>query len=177
MNVDILVVGPLETNCYIISKDNKCLIVDPGDNENFIVSTLKEKKLTPEAILITHDHEDHIKYAKSLSLIYGITIYDYNNLFEGPKSLGDFNFEVIYTPGHSDSSITFYFKEYDIMFTGDFVFYEDVGRTDLKTGSYTKLLDSIKKIKTYSDNITLYPGHGKLTTLEHEKNYNKYFDI
>ena len=45
MNVDILVVGPLETNCYIISKDNKCLIVDPGDNENFIVSTLKEKNL------------------------------------------------------------------------------------------------------------------------------------
>ena len=177
MNVDILKVGELETNCYLVYKDNKCLIIDPGDEENFIVSRIKKFDLEPVAILVTHDHFDHNKYAESLSMIYGIKVYDYNNLFEGKHIIDNFEFEVIYTPGHSDSAICFYFKEYEIMFVGDFIFYEDVGRTDLKTGSYTKLIESIKKIKEYDENITLYPGHGKITTLEHEKKYNKYFDI
>ncbi len=177
MNVDILKVGELETNCYLVYKDDKCLIIDPGDNENFIVSRIREKNLQVKAILVTHDHEDHNKLAKSLSTIYGAPIYDYNNLFEGPFKIDEFSFDVIYTKGHTSSSISFYFKDYDIMFVGDFIFYEGVGRTDLKTGSYSELLESIRKIKQYSPDTVIYPGHGKTTTLEHEMKYNKYFDI
>lgn len=177
MNVDILKVGELETNCYLVYKNNKCLIIDPGDEENFIASQIKDKNLEVLAILVTHDHEDHNKLAKSLSTIYAVPVYDYNNLFEGSHFIDEFNFDVIYTKGHTDSSITFYFKDYDIMFVGDFIFYEGVGRTDLPTGSYTDLLESIRKIKQYDSNITIYPGHGRITSLEHEIKYNKYFDI
>lgn len=176
MKIDTLVVGPLETNCYLLYKDDKCLIIDPGDNENFIISIIKGKNLKVLAILLTHSHEDHTKYSKSLSIIYNVPIYDYNNLFEGPFTIENFNFDVIYTKGHTIDSLTFYFKEYSIMFTGDFIFYEGVGRTDLG-GSYTDLLESIKKIKTYNDDTLIYPGHGKTSTILHEKKYNKYFDI
>ena len=59
MNIDILKVGYLETNCYILTKNNKSLIIDPGADENFIVSRIKKLNTTPIAILLTHHHEDH----------------------------------------------------------------------------------------------------------------------
>ena len=175
MNIDILKVGILETNCYILTKNNESLIIDPGADENFIVSRIKELKTTPIAILLTHHHDDHTGCVKLLSSMYGIKVYDYNNLFEGKTNIKDFNFEVIYTPGHSDTSITFYFEKEIVMFTGDFIFYENIGRTDLPTGNYEDMIKSIDKIGEYKNETVIYPGHGPSTTLEHEKKYNKYF--
>lgn len=175
MNVDILIVGPLRTNCYLVHKDKKCLIIDPGSNENFIIKAIREKELEPIAILITHHHQDHDECSDSIKSIYNIPIYDMNNLFEGNSSLGEFIFEVIYTPGHTEDSICFYFKKYNIMFTGDFLFKGSVGRTDLETGSYEDMIRSIEKIKTYPDDTIIYPGHGEITNLGIEKQENKYF--
>lgn len=170
-----LVVGPLKTNCYILYQDNKCLIIDPGDEENNIIKKIDKLGLKPVGILLTHNHFDHAMYADSLSNLYKIPVFDHKNLFEGTKKIDPFEFETIYTPGHSDTSITFYFKDYNFMFVGDFIFYENIGRVDLPGGSYQDMITSLEKIKKYNDDIVLYPGHGEKTTLGHEKKYNHYF--
>lgn len=170
-----LVVGHLHTNCYILYEKKKCLIIDPGDEENNIIKQIEKMKLSPLAIFLTHNHFDHTGSANSLSDFYKIPIYDYKNLFEETKVIEPFQFKTIYTPGHSNSSITFYFEEYGIMFVGDFVFFENIGRVDLPGGSFSDMINSIDKLKKYDDNIVLYPGHGDETTIGHEKKYNNYF--
>ncbi len=177
MNIDILTVGKLETNCYLISKNDKCLIIDPGDDENFIVSRILENNLTPVGIIITHNHSDHIGALKSLKEMYNIEAYDFNSLFEQKHFLDPFKFKVIYTPGHSEDSITIYFYEYGCMFTGDFIFKDDIGRTDLDGGSPKDMILSLKKIIEYDDDIKIYPGHGEPTTLGYEKKHNNYFNF
>lgn len=174
MNIDVLKVGELQTNCYIITKDNNCLIIDPGDEENFIIARIRQLDVKPVGIIITHNHPDHNKYAKSISEIYNIKIYDFNNLFEGNNNIKDFNFNIIYTPGHTSDSISIYFKDYNVMFTGDFLFKNSIGRVDLPTGNYEDMLKSIEKIKTYDEDIKIYPGHGDLTNLYNELQYNEY---
>lgn len=170
-----LVVGPLQTNCYILYEDNKCLIIDPGDEENNIIKQIDKLNLQPVGILLTHNHFDHTTYASSLSEIYKAPIYDHKNLFEGKKTIPPFTFKTIYTPGHSNTSISFYFEDYNIMFVGDFVFHENIGRVDLPGGSFPDMINSINKLKEYDDKIVLYPGHGDKTTIGHEKKYNHYF--
>lgn len=169
-----LVVGKLRTNCYIVYEDGKCLIIDPGAEENNIIKQIEKLKLEPVGILLTHNHFDHATYADSLSSLYKVPVFDYKNLFEGTKKLGPFEFETIYTPGHSNTCVTFYFKNYDLMFSGDFLFYETIGRVDLPGSSHTDMIQSLEKIKKYDDDIDVYPGHGKPTTLGHEKKYNEY---
>ena len=175
MNLTKLVVGPLKTNCYILSMNKKCLIIDPGDEENVIIKKIEKMKLTVVGILLTHNHFDHAMYADSLASLYKVNVYDYKNLFPEEKQIGPFKFLVIYTPGHSKSSLTFYFKEYGVMFVGDFVFREGIGRVDLPSGNYQEMIASLEKIKKYDDDIILYPGHGESTTIGHEKKYNSYF--
>ena len=85
-----------------------------------------------------------------------------------------FNFEVIYNPGHTDDSISYYFKEENILFSGDFIFKGSVGRTDLG-GNNLDMLNSINKIKQYNKDIIIEPGHGEETTLEYELKYNPFF--
>lgn len=170
-----LVVGSLKTNCYILYEDNKCLIIDPGDEENNIIKQIDKLKLQPAGILLTHNHFDHTTYADSLSQLYKAPIFDHKNLFEEKKVIPPFEFKTIYTPGHSNTSITFYFEEYNIMFVGDFVFHENIGRVDLPGGSFQDMIASINKLKKYADDIILYPGHGEETTIGHEKKYNHYF--
>ena len=175
MNIDILKVGILETNCYILTKNNESLIIDPGADENFIVSRIKELKTTPIAILLTHHHDDHTGCVKLLSSMYGIKVYDYNNLFEGKTNIKDFNFEVIYTPGHTKDSVSYYFKEDNILFDGDFVFCLGIGRCDLDDGDYKEMMRSIEKIKKYPKDMIICPGHGNHTTLEYEMERSLYF--
>ena len=169
-----LVVGKLQTNCYILYEDGKCIIVDPGDEENNIIKKISRLKVTPIAILLTHNHFDHTMCADSLSSFYKIPIYDHKNLFEGPQKIENFKFEVIYTPGHSNTCLTFYFKDYDMMLVGDFIFKGSIGRVDLPGGNYQDMLTSLEKIKEYDDNIELYPGHGEMTTIGYEKKHNFY---
>ena len=169
-----LVVGPMKTNCYILYEDGKCLIIDPGDEENSIIKRIEKLKLIPVAILLTHNHFDHTMCASNLSSFYKVPVFDHKNLFEGLKKIEPFKFEVIYTPGHSNTCLTYYFKDYDMMFVGDFIFKESIGRVDLPGGNYRDMIASLNKIKTYDDKIILYPGHGDSTTIGHEKKYNNY---
>ena len=170
-----LVVGELHTNCYIIYEDGHCLIVDPGAEENNIIKKISKLKVNPVGILLTHNHFDHTGCADNLSSFYRVPVYDFKNLDEGKKKIDVFSFEVLYTPGHSKTSLTFYFEDYGMMLCGDFVFKEDIGRVDLPSGSFQDMIQSINRLKKYDDEIELYPGHGDKTTIGHEKKYNKYF--
>lgn len=171
MNIKRIIVGELETNCYIVEKDDECIIIDPGA-ESLKIDRSIDKKLI--GIIITHHHYDHIGALEYFKEKYDVPVYDYSNLNEGKNKIGKFVFEVVYTMGHSSDSIVIYFKEENIMFVGDFIFYHTVGRTDLPTGDYNQMKKSIEKIKNY-DNIDIYPGHGRTTTLKEEKENNIYF--
>ena len=170
-----LVVGDLKANCYILYEDHKCLIIDPGAEEDSIMKKVKRIKCEPIGILLTHNHFDHTGAADILSSHYKIPVFDYKNLEEGTKKLGPFEFTVIETKGHSNTSLTYYFEDYDIMICGDFVFKENIGRVDLPGGSFPDMIKSINRLKKYDDHIVLYPGHGDKTTIGHEKKHNKYF--
>ena len=171
MNIKRVIVGPLQENCYILEKDNMCIIIDPGDEAEKIIGNIV---YPPVAILITHNHFDHVGALSQLQEKYNIPVYNYDNLKEGELSTGNFRFDVIYTPGHTSDSVIFYFKEEEIMFTGDFLFKGTIGRTDLSTGNFKEMQKSIRKILIYSDIIKVYPGHGEDTTLGLEKKNNQY---
>lgn len=171
MNIKKVIVGKLQENCYILEKNNKCIIIDPGDEVEKIISNIS---LNVIAILITHSHFDHIGAVEALVSKYNVPVYKYDNLNEGNMKIEEFEFEVIFTPGHTFDSISFYFKNEQIMFTGDFIFKNSIGRTDLPTGNFEKLQKSISKITRFNDIIRLYPGHGDSTTLGFEKKYNEY---
>ncbi len=174
MIVEKVIVGSYLENCYILIKNNKCLVIDPGDNYQLIKEKIGKKEVL--AILITHGHFDHVGALSDVEKDYNVPIYQYNNVQEKNYKIDNFVFDVLYTKGHTDDSITFYFKNEKIMFTGDFIFQNSVGRTDLPTGNFNEMLKSIEKIKKYDDDIIIYPGHGEDTKLGLEKVNNYWFD-
>ena len=173
MKIEIIKVGELKCNCYILTIRDYVLIIDPGDDSEKIIKSIGNKKVV--GIIITHHHFDHVGAVSKLMAKYNVSVYDRYNLDEGKNHIYCFSFEIIYTPGHSDDSITIYFRHEKIMFVGDFIFKDSIGRCDLPTGNLKKMFNSINKIKTYDKDIMLYPGHGARTTLGYEINNNVYF--
>lgn len=163
MKIDKLVVGPLQENCYILEKNKKVLVIDPGDEFNKINNFIKDKTLV--GILITHNHFDHIGALKELKDTYKVKLYDRTNLEETIYNIDTFKFEVIFTPGHTKEEISYYFKEENIMFTGDFLFKNGIGRCDLPGGNEEDMLDSLFKMKGYPRDTIIYPGHGEKSIL------------
>lgn len=173
MKVKVIKVGYLETNCYLLIKNNNCLIIDPGDESDNIINEIGN--LNVVGIIVTHYHFDHIGALDEIKNKYNAPVYDINNLEEKEYNINDFIFDIIYTKGHHETCISIYFKDDKIMFTGDFLFKESIGRTDLETGNYDEMLKSLDKIKKYPSDITIYPGHGDSSNLAHELEYNYYF--
>lgn len=98
-------------------------------------------------------------------------------LFISDKSyhIDDFNFTVVETPGHSVGGVSFIFDDEELVVTGDALFYESVGRSDLPTGDFDQLVMSInEKLLTLPNHFQVFPGHGKPTTIGHEKNFNPF---
>ena len=120
MKIGKVVVGQLEENCYIIVIDDKCLVVDPGAEANKIIDEIGDLKVL--GILITHRHPDHIGALDKIKEKYKVDIYDFNSCEEKEYNIGPFKFSVIFNPGHTKDSISFYFKKDKMMFVGDFVF-------------------------------------------------------
>ena len=173
MEIKTIKVGYLETNCYILSKDNEVIIIDPGAEEDKIIDNINGEVI---GIIVTHYHHDHIGALDILSKKYKVFVYDIFNLSEGINKIGNFSFEVIKTPGHKDDLISIYFKSDKAMFVGDFIFEDNIGRCDLEGGNFDEMLNSIDKIKAYDDDITIYSGHGSKTNLGYEKKCNYYFN-
>jgi len=162
MKIKQIVVGPLEENCYILTKNNKSIIIDPGEEVEKI-----EKEIEGEliGILITHHHFDHVGALNDLLKNYKVPVIDYYKQFV----LKDFNYKIIENPGHTKDSISFYFEEEKIMFCGDFIFQDTIGRTDLPTGNIIEMKKSIKNLLTMDESIMLYPGHYEKTSIREEK--------
>ncbi len=173
MKLDIVKVGYLETNCYIISKNNKVLIIDPGSDHKKIINKIEDKKVV--GVLITHSHSDHIGALEQIKEYYNVDVYDKHNLSEGLNSIDEFEFTVRYNPGHTSDSISFIFNELDAMFTGDFLFKMCVGRTDIG-GNNKDMIKSINELvnSNLDENLLIYPGHEDSSTLRFEKNNNPY---
>ena len=163
MDIKRVIVGPLETNCYILTIGNECVIIDPGDEFDKIKEEVGDKKVV--GCLVTHFHQDHIYVLEEVLSKYDVEV----NKVKSKK----FKYETIATPGHTSESQTFYFKKINTMFTGDFIFYRSIGRTDLG-GNNKDMITSLENFKKYDDNITIYPGHGPSTILGEEK---KYFEL
>ena len=164
MKIDRVIVGSLEENCYIVTKNNKTIIIDPGDEAEKIIAACQNKNVV--GVLITHHHFDHIGALKEIENYFKI---------KESKIIDGFNYQVIEVPGHSSDSVVYYFKDDKVMFVGDFIFLNSIGRTDLSSGSAKEMIKSLELIKNYPDDIVLYPGHGDFTTLGYEKSNFKYY--
>ncbi len=167
MKITKINVSVYKTNCYILSIGNDSLVIDPGDDFPKIEKAIGNKNVL--GAIVTHSHPDHNGAVNHFE-----NIYDYNNLKEGMNKIGPFEFEVIHTKGHRFDCITLYFENEKVMFTGDFLFYGTIGRTDLEGSNEEDMKKSIDKIKKYPD-AKIYPGHGWTTTLKREKEKNIYF--
>ncbi len=173
MNVKKVEVGFLKENCYILTIGNKCLIIDPGDDADKIKNEIMSHEVL--GILITHEHFDHVGALKELLKEYDVDVIKYSNS-KKEYNIGPFEFDVIYTPGHSNDSVCYYFKNEKSMFVGDFIFKNNIGRCDLAGGNIDLMYKSLNKIKEYPD-VIIYPGHGEITSLNIEKENNPYFKI
>lgn len=151
MTIKKLVLGDLYTNCYILEKEGYQLLIDPAAEYEII----KEHLTNLVGILITHYHFDHIGALNELKDDYNVSIYDYKTL--GNQVQDNFKFEVISTKGHHDTCVCFKFD--DIIFDGDFIFENGIGRTDLETGNDLLMEQSLLNFKKYN-NTHMYPGHG-----------------
>jgi len=160
LEIKRLVLGELETNCYIVIRGKECLIIDPASESDVIIQACLGYQV--REILVTHHHFDHIGALEQIEAYYKLR---HNNF----KS--DFSYQVLEMPGHAKDELVFYFPEDGIMFTGDFIFRGTIGRWDLYGGSILDMRDSLEKIEEYSDDIEIFPGHGEETTLGDEKRY------
>ena len=172
MEIIKVVTGALDENCYVLVKGDNCLVIDPGDDFHKIKEVINGRKVL--GVLITHSHFDHIGALRNFLTKRSIKIFKRSNLEEKEYTIGDFKFNCIHTPGHSRDSVTFYFPEDEVMFVGDFIFKESIGRVDLPGGNNNEMNMSIAKILEYDDEIILYPGHNEDTTLGYEKENNPY---
>lgn len=181
-----------------------CAVIDPGAQPEKIAAIIEEEGLHLEYILLTHGHYDHIggvnflkqKYPNAMLYVgkhdmellcddnknyaairserpEDYILKDAKTLEEGTHlKLGDLDIEVIETPGHTKGGVTYICR--DALFTGDTLFYSDVGRTDLYGGDYAALMQSLKKIALLKGDFLVYPGHGSSSTLDYERKNNYY---
>jgi len=170
MKIKRLILGSLETNCYILKNNDEVLIIDPADDYEEIIKNTDNKKIL--GVIVTHHHFDHIGALSNFKDKY--KIYDYSNLLDDNK-IGSFKFKRLITKGHTDDSISIYFEKDKVLFSGDFIFKHEIGRCDLG-GNVADMKNSIEYIKKFPKDITIYPGHGEKTTLEDELKNNYYFN-
>ena len=182
-----------------------CLIIDTGLDSGRLIDFILDKKLNPVALVLTHGHIDHIAAVVDLREKFpDIKVYIHKldaEMLEEPLSNlsamtgaafvtepADFTVQdqetieqagiklhVLHTPGHTPGGISLYSVEEEVVFSGDALFADSVGRTDFPGSSMTQLVKAIKeKLLTLPDETKVYPGHGPQTTIAHEKAYNLY---
>ncbi|KPK41563.1 MAG: MBL fold metallo-hydrolase [Omnitrophica WOR_2 bacterium SM23_29] len=198
--LETISVGPMESNCYIFGcrRTREAVIIDPGSDYAEIKKRLERVEISAKYILNTHGHADHIgangKFGlpilihrhdalflrnpiKNLSAMFGLTVSSpkANKFLEdGDKiNIGKLVLEIFHTPGHTPGSISI--KYDDLVFTGDTLFCEGVGRTDFPYSSEKDLFKSIReKLLVLPDSTKIYPGHGPASTIGHERKNNPF---
>jgi glyoxylase-like metal-dependent hydrolase (beta-lactamase superfamily II) len=208
VEIECLVLGLYEANCYVLRKsaaEHKCVVIDTGLDANGMLEYLTAKRFEPTAVILTHGHADHIggvagikgKWPESriyvhqadvpmltnaednLSLLTGVTVEspladvklkDGDIIDEGQIKL-----TVLHTPGHTPGGISLYAQADAILFSGDTLFADSVGRTDFPGGDMEQLVNGIKdKLFVLPEATVVYPGHGPQTSIGHEKKHNPF---
>ncbi len=137
LQIKKIIVGMLQTNCYLVTNEKQeTIIIDPGSEPEKIKENIQDKKVV--GILVTHYHFDHIGALKELEEYYHV---------KANQEISEFTYEIIKTPGHTLDSLSYYFKDEKIVFVGDFIFKNTIGRMNLG-GDAKKMQESIQKILT-----------------------------
>lgn len=189
----------------LFNDQKDCLVIDPGSEGDRLVSYLQQGSFNPLAVLLTHAHFDHIGAVNPIRSKWRIPVYLHQEeqewlgnpalngsarhpmepisidgpdmLFEKESELeiGPFKLSVLHTPGHSPGGVSLYLREEDTVFSGDALFNEGIGRTDLVGGHHDTLIESIHgKLFHLPERTTVLPGHGFATSIEHEKENNPF---
>lgn len=207
MTFDIVVVGHLEVNCFILGceKTREGIVVDAGADAARIMEVIERRGLSIAQVINTHGHFDHVganrtilerfgarllihaadapmlERAADVARAYGMPGENSPQpdafLTEGMEiTFGACRMKVLHTPGHTQGGCCLYLEAEKKIITGDTLFADSIGRTDLPGGSHEQLLTSIRtKLFTLPDDVVAYPGHGPHTTIGHEKRNNPYF--
>ena len=170
LNIICIKTGMLEENCYIVHKNSKAIIIDPGSEAEKIVNEIEKNKLKVVKILITHYHFDHIGALDDIKNKYNVDVIDYKN--SGTIKFDDFEFKIIKNYGHTLDSVSYYFEKDNVMFSGDFIFKETIGNYDYENEEI--MIKSLKSFIKLPKNIKIYPGHGEDTTVDYELKNNPY---
>lgn len=205
LKIGRLTLGICQTNCYFVYKEGstEVIFIDPADQGEYIYNALKDRGFSIAGILLTHGHFDHIWGTNELRSLSGAKIYAYEAekalcedaqtnvsaqvgrpytvvpdvyLKDGEEiTIAGMTFRLIATPGHTVGSCCYYFEDAHMLISGDTLFQESVGRTDLPTGSQSAIVRSIReKLFVLPEDVKVYPGHGDVTNIGTEKQYNPY---
>ena len=207
MKISTITVGPVQTNVYLIGdeKTKEAALVDPADSPEEIMAMILKSGFDVKKILLTHGHFDHIAALNDIAektgaeifisekdvellrdagknaamLFFGMDIHSdlpITTVKNGDKiTVGNLEITVQETPGHTKGSVCYFVEK--AVFTGDTIFRDGYGRTDLYGGNYAALIKSItEKLLTLPDDLTVYPGHGGETTIGFEKKHNPYLN-
>ncbi len=196
MEITRFSLGSLRSNCYIVSEEKRAFIIDPGYESDEVLKYIKKNELQIEAIYITHGHPDHVGGVKQLKDTFMVPVYaplkdriwmgksSYNQIgYEIPVdtwvrdldhiNLLDHVFTVYEVPGHSEGSTVLHTDH--ILFSGDTLFFQSIGRTDIPLSDFKSIFQSIKRLYALFDEDTIvYPGHGRATDIGHEKKFNPF---
>lgn len=201
MIMEGLTTGMLGVNTYFLINEQtkQAIIIDGGENYKKITDKANELGVKIVALLLTHSHFDHSgnaaqfqrdgvkvyisqrdnekiqkneplfeKYGKAFDSLTADYMFSDNEVLE----IAGIKIKVLLTPGHTDGGACFIVD--DMLFSGDTLFCQSIGRTDFPTGSFSEIAKSIKRLYNLGVNYKVYPGHGEYTTIEQEKKYNPY---
>jgi len=194
-------IGSVDTNCYLIydEQSKKACLIDPAAYDLRVEEAIANHELVLEYIILTHGHFDHILGASDFKNKTGAKIASHEleaEYLENPDKnysgfgivhadilltegdiikFGDMSLKLMHTPGHTKGSSCFICESHKVIFSGDTLFKQGIGRYDLHGGDYSTLIDSLDKLKNLVGDYKIYPGHGGTTTLEAEMAENMHF--
>ena len=193
-----LKVGMMQNFVYILGdeKTKEAAVVDAGWGIDRIINEAGKENLKIRKIILTHSHYDHVQKADELASKTGAGIYfhddDFNEIKKSIRNpnikiyklknndeikVGKIKIKIIHTPGHTPGAVCLLAE--NKLLTGDTLFVNAIGRTDLAGGDSLKLFESLQKLKKLNDDVEVYPGHdyGEIpfSTIVNEKKNNPYF--